>query len=193
MNKYYAVKQGRITGVYDNWKECEEQTRYYPNAIYKGFQTLMEAEEFMGQCEGIQLPIPADAVKIYTDGSYHEGKYSWSFVAYKDSKEIKRDSGWGAKKELSKLHNIAGEMVAVIEAIKWAEKTGIKPVVIYHDCIGLSAWPAGLWKTGNEHTAAYARFVAARKDWVQFIKVKGHDGILGNEIADTLAKEALGL
>ena len=34
--KYYAVKEGRVPGVYTTWAECEAQVKGYPGADYTG-------------------------------------------------------------------------------------------------------------------------------------------------------------
>lgn len=46
MGKYYAVKEGIVPGIYDNWAECEKQIKGFKGAIYKSFKTLEEAESF---------------------------------------------------------------------------------------------------------------------------------------------------
>lgn len=45
--KYYAVKVGRVTGIYLSWEECKKQIDKYSGAIYKGFSTQEEAEEYL--------------------------------------------------------------------------------------------------------------------------------------------------
>lgn len=47
MAKYYAVKRGRKPGVYETWKECEEQVKGFNNAIYKSFMCKDLAESFV--------------------------------------------------------------------------------------------------------------------------------------------------
>jgi ribonuclease HI len=55
--KFYVVWNGKNTGVFDSWKECERQIKNYPGAIYKSFSSREEAEkaftsnyrEFMGK------------------------------------------------------------------------------------------------------------------------------------------------
>lgn len=37
--KYYAVRQGRKTGIYQTWGECKEQVQGYKNSIFKSFST----------------------------------------------------------------------------------------------------------------------------------------------------------
>lgn len=43
--KYYAVFNGRKTGIFSTWQECEEQITGFSGALYKSFKTRGEAEE----------------------------------------------------------------------------------------------------------------------------------------------------
>ena len=42
--KYYVVWEGNEPGIYDNWNDTQLQIKGYPNAKYKSFKTLEEAE-----------------------------------------------------------------------------------------------------------------------------------------------------
>ena len=42
--KYYVVWKGHNPGIYNTWKDCQEQTKAYPGALYKSFLTLEEAK-----------------------------------------------------------------------------------------------------------------------------------------------------
>ena len=46
-NKFYAVKRGLVPGIYESWDECKVNVIGFPGAIYKGFPTIKEAEEFL--------------------------------------------------------------------------------------------------------------------------------------------------
>ena len=48
--KFYAVKQGRKTGIFLTWDDCKKQVMGYPGAIYKSFGTEAEAKEYLGIC-----------------------------------------------------------------------------------------------------------------------------------------------
>ncbi|MDE6924831.1 MAG: RNase H1/viroplasmin domain-containing protein, partial [Acetatifactor sp.] len=51
--KYYAVKKGKVTGIFQTWDECRSAVEGYSGAQYKGFSTLKEAEEYLGGvCSG---------------------------------------------------------------------------------------------------------------------------------------------
>ncbi|WP_324283017.1 viroplasmin family protein [Cyanobacterium aponinum UTEX 3222] len=42
--KYYVVWQGRKKGIFNTWKECEQQVINFSGARYKSYKTLLEAE-----------------------------------------------------------------------------------------------------------------------------------------------------
>ncbi len=44
---YYAVANGRTTGIFLNWNDCNYSVKGFKNALYKKFDTEEEAEIFM--------------------------------------------------------------------------------------------------------------------------------------------------
>ncbi|MCM1185414.1 MAG: ribonuclease H family protein [Lachnoclostridium sp.] len=46
--KFYAVKIGKVTGVFLNWEDCKASVDGFPGAEYKGFATKGEALEYLG-------------------------------------------------------------------------------------------------------------------------------------------------
>jgi ribonuclease HI len=44
---YYAVRTGRVPGIYRTWAECEQQVLHFPNARYKRFNSEQEAQRFI--------------------------------------------------------------------------------------------------------------------------------------------------
>lgn len=206
-NNYYAVLAGRQPGIYRTWAECQRQVIGFKGAKFKGFVTLPEAEAFMtslpmqsGDARAGDTPETAVrdlswGVVIFVDGSYAKGRYSWGFAVYEDGELIFTQNGVGSSADAVKLHNVAGEMEAAREAVLWAEAHGMEigGVTICHDYEGIAAWPLNHWQAKLPQTQEYAAFMRPRLDWVSFEKVAGHTGIAGNELADRLAKEALGL
>ncbi|TPX57089.1 hypothetical protein SpCBS45565_g08270 [Spizellomyces sp. 'palustris'] len=45
---FYAVRSGRVPGIYSTWDECKSQVDGFPKSRFKGFKTRQEAEAFMG-------------------------------------------------------------------------------------------------------------------------------------------------
>ena len=44
MPKFYAVRVGRKTGIFDSWTFVEKQVKGYPGAQFKSFTSKEEAE-----------------------------------------------------------------------------------------------------------------------------------------------------
>ena len=208
--KFYAVKVGRVPGIYGTWDECKMQVDGYPNSEYKGFARLSEAESFVGtevlesmklnpdiyaHEENASTPLEGGyAVKAYVDGSYDvaTGNYASGAVILLDGKTVElsklyTDDAGG------KLRNVAGEIKGAELAIEYCKKQGIDSVVIYHDYLGVGKWADDEWKANLDMTKAYKSYIReCRKNMrINFVKVKGHSGDKYNDMADALAKAAL--
>ena len=93
------------------------------------------------------------------------------------------------------MNNVAGEIKGAEAAMKYALDKGFQKVIIYHDYEGIARWCLGEWKTNRKGTKDYKEFYDSIKDrlQVQFVKVAGHSGDKYNDMADELAKQALGI
>lgn len=191
--KFYAVKNGRKAGIYNSWAECKEQVHGYPGALYKSFLTLAEAKEYINGFDLSKNNDNDNLYHIYVDGSYVNNKYSWGFAVYLKGNLIYTKNGIGEDSDAAKLHNVAGEIEGTVQAIEWAKSQGISKITIHHDYLGISEWAEKRWKTNNQITKNYACYMEPNLNWVTFAKVTGHTGVEGNELADKLAKEALGI
>ena len=74
-----------------------------------------------------------------------------------------------------------------------AAKEGYKNLIIYHDYIGISKWHKGEWKAESYCAKEYITFMKKVNLSITFEKVKSHTGDVLNEVADLLAKKALGM
>ena len=130
------------------------------------------------------------------DGSFSSGKsFGCGCIILKDGEIIAEISKAYEDEELATMRNVAGEIKASELAMQYALDNGYTSLSIYHDYQGIASWCLGEWKTNKAGTVAYKQFYDDIKDKlkVHFIKVKGHSGDEYNEIADRLAKKALGI
>ena len=130
--------------------------------------------------------------KAYVDGTFLNGKWGGGYAVFKDNDLIYQDCGIGIDHpELNSMRNISGEMSAAMHATLYLDTLGGGTIV--HDYIGLSKWVTGEWKTNKQYTEMYANFMKPfyTLDIIKFEWVKGHTNVLGNEIADRLAKQSV--
>lgn len=234
--KFYAVKQGRVPGVYGTWEECREQVHGYSGAVYKSFPTAEEAMGYVtgqkreegrqalqrrnavvrddavnpdGQkmledtAEGMEVSsvntgdfITTGQLAAYVDGSYYSetGEFSYGVVILQNGTEYCFNEKL-SDPELASMHNVAGEIKGAEAAMRYAAEHGCRQITIYHDYEGIARWCTGDWKANKPGTRAYKAYYdrISKQVEIRFQKVKGHSGDKYNDMADRLAKQALGI
>lgn len=204
--KYYAVYKGKSGSpkIFTSWDECKKEVIGFKGAIYKSFTTEKDAINFIElNSEGKvsdkteELIENEEGLFIYVDGSFavDKGNYSYGLVAVKDGEIIYKDKGTGVDKEAVSLRNVSGEVLGAKMAVEYAIKNGFKEITIAYDYQGVESWAIGTWKRNNRITAEYNEFMQSKMKEVKirFKKIKGHSGHKYNDLADKLAKEALGI
>lgn len=211
MAKYYSVYRGKsgIPKIFTNWEECKKEVIGCKGAIYKSFKTKVEAEEFLQlNSQGKRIENKNDDVNnkefsldnglvIYVDGSFslEKGNYSYGLVAIDNGKEIYEDYSVGDDSDSVSLRNVAGEVLGSLKAVEYAIEHNYKEVNIVYDYQGIECWALGTWKRNKVLTQEYHKKMQEnmKKIKINFVKVKGHSGDKYNDIADKLAKKALGI
>lgn len=201
--KYYSVRKGLETGIFTDWDTCRIMVTGYAGAEYKGFGTLAEAEAYMGTSTTTSSVPTIDSVMAaptsvtavaYVDGSYINNEFSYGAVIAHNGNLVKLSEKM-TDPDLATMHNVAGEIKGAETAIQYAAEHGCKDVWIYYDYNGIELWATGEWKAKKTGTQAYKAFCDSMRNQINihFVKVKGHSGDKYNDMADLLAKQALGL
>ncbi len=220
--KYYAVKVGSNTGIFETWEECKDSVDGYPGALYKSFKNISDAYAYLG-LDGEQLsiftlessnkpssktipeqdttdtdkPFSTDIKAVaYVDGSFNveTGVFGYGVVMFHNGEEIHLSDS-SDDKEMASMRNVAGEIYGSMAAMEYAIEHNIKNLSIYYDYMGIAKWCTGEWKTNKPGTIAYKKYYdkIKRKVNITFYKVKGHSGDKYNDLVDKLAKKVCGI
>ena len=197
-NNFYVVKVGRNAGIYTSWEDCQTQISGYSGAVHKGFKTKEEAERYFNSdlAESSSGKEQADIdAAFYIDGSYDQeaNVYGYGVVVVRSDKIIQEFLGANNNYDVSRLRNVAGEMLGAMAAVTYAERQGYKSIVLCYDYSGVEMWAIKAWRASNPYTLAYANFMekAAKKFNISFKKIAAHKSDKYNERADMLAKQAV--
>ena len=195
--KFYAVKEGKETGIFTSWDETKEYVTGFNGAVYKGFNNLSDAQAFLGVSENTEVTEnSSNSLIAYVDGSYVSGNEFGCGVVIIENDEVTRTiSEKKIDADLAEMRNVAGEITAAKIAMEYATNKGYKAITIYHDYKGIADWCTGEWKAKKVGTKVYKAFYDSIKDKlaVTFVKITGHSGNKYNDLADTLAGEAIGI
>lgn len=200
--KYYAVRKGVRTGIFTTWKECEEQVKGYSGAEYKSFTNEEDAKSYIGlSISGVESIVKGTGkvgTKLisYVDGSYDDNQKAFSYgaVIFYNGKEEHLSEKFTTP-DLISMRNVAGEIEGAKKVMRYCIENNIEVADIYYDYEGIEKWCTGEWRTRKSGTKSYKEYYDSIKDKVEitFVKVKGHSGNKYNDLADKLAKSALGL
>ena len=197
--KFYAVKTGKVTGIFNNWGDCKASVEGFPGAQYRGFVSLAEAREYLGLTEEVNAQATdkgaEDSLLAYVDGSYDDSlkKYAFGCVFILPDGRIYTEFGNGDNEKSLQHRNVTGEMLGAMYAVKTAMMSGFCRVEIRYDYQGIEKWVTGEWRSKTELTQVYAR---SMREWgqriaISFTKVAAHSKVYYNEMADKLAKQGL--
>lgn len=137
-------------------------------------------------------PYKNKGIEIDVDGSYRDGITGYGAVIRKDGEVIKELSGIVPVDEVYGSYQIAGEIEAVKKAIEWCKENGNNEVTVYYDYKGLKEWATGGYKAKKEISKKYKEFMDLVGIKINWVKIESHSGMVWNNRADKLSKQALG-
>jgi ribonuclease HI len=214
---YYAVANGRETGIFSNWADCNLSVKGYKNALFKKFDTIKEANEFIFFNKEIildntKVPLQLNDefiadYYVYTDGACsNNGKTTalsgiGIFFRLDDSRNVSK------KIEGLQTNNVA-ELTAIIEtyfiiepdicsgkkiAIVTDSEYAIKCVSTYGEKCHNTNW---VQMIPNKDLVKKAYDLYKNRSNIKFIHVKAHTNntdmhSIGNYNADKLAQMSI--
>jgi ribonuclease H-related protein len=196
--KYYAVKIGKVPGIYNTWAECANQVLGFSGSNFKAFSVLQDAQEFLGMIKKDSDSGTSGVLDIYTDGTYKSGTLGiGAWCKYEGHEYIlsKRLTGDFLGKEyginIDKCSSPTAEFIAVAEVIKRIrETTKFKQINIYTDYLGPEMWLCGQWNIKNTEIKKIYEIVKKLmenlKFRLEFHHVAGHTNSPGNTKADSI-------
>lgn len=200
--KYYAVRNGKVPGIYTTWDDCKAQVIGFKGAEYKKFDTENEAKQFMSgeksETKFLETEEDIESLKdneiiAYVDGSFNVDTHAYSYgVVLIDKQGMEEVNGVGEDDSIKEMRNVSGELNGAIVAMQRAIEYKKEVLYLHYDYAGIEKWAIGEWKRNKDGTKRYKEFYDSIKDKlkVNFIKVPAHEGIKYNELADRLAKAA---
>lgn len=126
-------------------------------------------------------------ITCYVDGSYINNKVGFGAVILDGEKELAKLSG---QVEDVGQRQIAGEIMAALEAVNWCCANNYLNIEIIYDYSGIESWPTLKWRANNKYTQYYTAIMNGRENYmtISYKKVAGHSNNKYNDIADKLAK-----
>lgn len=132
-------------------------------------------------------------LNIYVDGSHCslENINGLGCVMVENNKEIYTIS---KQTKGNDQWNVGAEIDSALTAVDWAIENEYESVIINYDFMGIEMWATGSWNANNPITSSYARKMRqlAQQINISFNKIKAHSGNEFNDLADMLARQAIG-
>jgi ribonuclease HI len=216
--KYYAVAKGRKPGIYFDWfgpDGAEGQVRGFPGALYKGFASLIEAEQWLKNpivattisektnpihtsTNALTASSSPGMIAVYTDGGCrgNPGPGGYGVIIIEGGRQIELAEGFRL------TTNNRMELMACIVALRVLNPPA--DAILYSDSRyvvnGIAKgwarkWRANNWMRTKSDAAQNSDLWAQLLDLcdlhhVQFTWVHGHAGQPQNERCDELATAA---
>jgi ribonuclease HI len=176
--KFYVVWNGRKTGIYESWAECEAQTKGFQGARFKSFPTLEEASKALktGYSKGTPTkssntksksnttptPIEFNSISVDAACSGNPGMMEYQGV---DTKTGERIFHYGP---VLGTNNI-GEFLGIVHALSYLKQKG-EATTIYSDSKTAISWvrnkKANTTLVRNPETETVWKLIERAEKWL---------------------------
>jgi ribonuclease HI len=136
--KYYVVLVGKQPGIYTNWDTCKRMVDGYPNAVYKSFLTMAQAEaayksgyfakeeKSSSYIKKIKTPAPTTGISVDAGCQGNPGPMDYKGVDIATKKEL------FIRGPFENGTNNIGEFLAIVHAMALIMRENIN-LPIYSD------------------------------------------------------------
>lgn len=195
--RYYAVRKGVVPGIYEDYEECRKNVFRFSGADYRVFKTEEEAKAYLDDCsDTAEQCRESGRAAAFVDGSYSPvtKQYAYGIVILHDGHRklysVKIDD-----QDPDHLACVRSELEGAAGAMRYCLDNHVENLDLYYDYQGIEMFCTGEWKAKKETARKYKAFYDSAKESVNitFCKVKAHSGVRYNEMADVLAKRAIGI
>ena len=213
--KYYAVKKGRQTGIFNSWSTCQQQVNGFKQAQFKSFKTKRAAQVWLDDEALSHPPLnKTNSILLFTDGGsrnhgnhlgdhvHQNDKAAWAFLIHRNGHNV---CGTGGEYGVT---NNRMELMALKMALKvlgqrgWNNENILATLDSRYVLDGIQKnWLAN-WQRNNWVTSS-GEPVKNKKLWQEiaallphfphlyFQWTKGHANNKGNVIVDCLLNKTM--
>lgn len=176
--KYYAVRVGRQTGVFDNWADCEAQVKGFKGAKFKSFTSKSMAEHALehgwdtepssqtksAESESVAQDYIKESISVDAACSGNPGELEYQCVHTETGEQI-----FGSKRYPVGTNNL-GEFLAIVDGLRYLHEMSDSVTPIYSDSLSALAWVRnGKVKTNlirNADTEELWQDIESAIDWL---------------------------
>ncbi len=197
--KFYAVKKGLKTGIFDTWNEVEGLVKGFSGAEYKSFASKDEADEYLKK----------DIFSFFTqpEVTICGSKITSAFAFIKSSLDRENNTygyggflvdsgisfpvyGYGFEKGSTSNLLLLSEIDGTLSIAQKAKELDIKRLIILYNNEGIEKWITGAWNANQHKTQIYRdamHELISEGLAIKFFNINKIDNLTGIEYAQKLA------
>jgi ribonuclease HI len=147
--KYYVVWHGHNPGIYSSWEKTLSQVKNFPNAMYKSFASLNEANEAFGSGPNTsrKKPIHKSEKESFNSKSYIPDSISVDAACSGNPGAMEYRGVWTSDKSeifhfgpVKNGTNNIGEFLAIVHALALLKKQNDDKTPVYTDSKTAISW-----------------------------------------------------